>query len=101
MDDLSLLERLLVPALITGIFALLSGGFMVVAGGATQRMKIVLLGAVLFVGGMGYSMAWHDKLAALFGWDSAWIALSVVVAIACIYLCRRLLARRSDISQSL
>jgi hypothetical protein len=101
MDDLSFSERLLVPPLIAAIFAVLSGGFMIAAGGGTHRMKIVLLGAVLFVGGMGYSMAWHDKLAALFGWDDAWIAMSILVAMACVYLCRRLLARRSDSSESL
>jgi hypothetical protein len=47
---------------------------MVGVGGASRRMKIILLGATLFVGGIGYSMSWHDKLAGLFDWDNAWIA---------------------------
>ena len=31
-------------------------------------------------------MAWHDKLANLFGWDDAWIALSVLFAVGSILL---------------
>lgn len=69
---------------------------MLTVRGGTRRMKMVLLSAILFVAGMGYAMAWHDKLAALFGWDNAWIAMTILVAVACIYLCRRLLAKPSE-----
>jgi hypothetical protein len=67
------------------------------AGGATSRMKPVLRCSILFVGGMVYSMAWHDVLANLFlGWEDAWIATSGFVAVGCIFLCRRLLANRGS-----
>ena len=62
--------------------------------GATVRMKIVLRCSLLFMAGLLYAMAWHDKIAALTGWDNAWIAVVVAIAIACFLLCRRLLDRR-------
>ena len=97
-QHMALAQRLLFPVLIAGIFAFLSGGFMLAVGGGTRRMKIMLLGAVLFVAGMGYAMAWHDKLDAPLRWDDSWIALTILVAVACIYLSRTLLARRSHSS---
>ena len=94
--SLSVGERLIVPAALTLLFGLLSGGFMVGAGGATARMRIVFRCAVLFVGGMLYSILWQDKLASLIGWDDAWIAVVVAFAVGCVVLCRRLLAAREE-----
>jgi hypothetical protein len=94
--SLSLGERVIVPAALTSLFALLSGGFMVGVGGATSRMTIVFRCAVLFMGGLTYSMAWQDKLAETLGWDDAWIAVAVAFAVGCVLLCRRLLAAREE-----
>ncbi len=93
--SLSVGERLIVPAALTGLFALLSGGFMAGVGGATTRMRSVFLCSVLFVASMLYSIMWQDKIALLlFGWDEAWIATCLVAAVGCVLLCRKLLARR-------
>lgn len=87
----SVAERLIIPAVLLLIFALLSGGFMFGVGGATPRMKIILRCSLLFMAGLLYSMAWHDKINALFRWDSAWIAVVLAIAVGCVLLCRRLL----------
>lgn len=92
----TLAERLFIPALLLLIFAALSGGFMFGVGGATARMKIVLRCTILFMAGLLYAMAWHDKIADLFGWGAAWIAVVIVVAIGCFFLCRRLLDGREE-----
>ncbi len=93
--SLSLQERLFVPAFLTAIVALLSFGFMFMVGGATRRTRVVGLCAMVFTAGTMYSMAWHEQLTALFGWQQAWMGASVLVAIGSIYLCRRLLLKQS------
>jgi hypothetical protein len=83
------------PALLTLIFAVLSGGFMVGVGGDTRRMRIILSCAIFFIAGIGYSMAWSDKLAVLFfGWQGAWIVVSFLFAIGSIFLGRRWFAKQ-------
>jgi len=90
----SLGERLLIPLLLTGIFALLSFGFMFLAKGGTCRMKIIGVCSILFILGTIYCMAWHEQLAALTGWENAWIGMAVVVAAGTIGLCKFLLSRQ-------
>ena len=67
---------------------------MVGVGGTTKRLKIILRFTLIFMGGLLYSMAYHDKIGDLFGWDDGWIGVTVAVAIVCVYLCRRALAKR-------
>jgi hypothetical protein len=62
---------------------------MVAAGGATQRMKIVLRCAVVFIAGMVYSMAWHDALTRIFGWEGTWVVVTVFFGIGSVWLGRR------------
>jgi hypothetical protein len=90
----SLGERLLIPLLIAGIFALLSFGFMFLVGGGTQRMRTVGLCSLLFITGVLYCMAWHEQLTDLTGWDNAWIGMAGIVAAGTIGLCRVLLLRQ-------
>jgi hypothetical protein len=98
--NISLGERLIIPAAVTLLVALLSGGAMFSVGGATQRMKTVLRCMLLFTAGTLYCMAWHDVLATIFGWEDAWIVIVVGIAIGSTLLCRRLLAKRSNSSGS-
>jgi hypothetical protein len=103
--SLSLQERLLIPALLTGIVALLSFGFTFMVGGGTRRVRVVGLCAMIFTAGTMYCMFWHEQLTVLFGWQHAWIGASVLVALGSAYLCRTLLASRRkniapDIDQS-
>lgn len=86
-------ERLLFIPLITGIFALLSFGFMTLVGGGTRRIKILGLCSTIFVLGTGYCMSWHKELTAVFGWKNAWIAASGLVALGAGWLYRWLLLR--------
>ncbi len=97
---MSLGERLIGPALLTILFALMSGGFMVGVGGATQRMKIVLRCAIFFVAGTVYSIAWQDKLANIFGWDNAWILAIILSGLGSIWLARMWFKKRSNGSES-
>jgi hypothetical protein len=90
---MSLGERLIIPAALTILFALMSGGVMVGVGGATHRMKIVWSCAIVFVGGMTYSMFWHDKLASLFGWEDVWMATTAAIGVGSVWLGRRLQSR--------
>jgi len=66
--------------LLTGIFALLSFGFMFLVGGGTRRMRVVGVCSLLFILGTTYCMFWHEQLTALTGWKNAWIGMVVVVA---------------------
>lgn len=91
--SLSVSERLFVPALIGGIYALLSGGFMVTVKGATPRMRVVWRYSLFFILGTIYCMAWHDVLAFALHWNDAWILLASLLAAACIALCKRALER--------
>src|SRR4051794_24297314 len=84
--DISLGERIVVPAVLAAIFALLSGGAMLTSGGATSRMKIVLRCSLLFVTGTLYCIAWHDKLASLLGWKDAWVGMAAVFAVGSVYV---------------
>jgi hypothetical protein len=93
--SLSLGERILVPGIGVALFAVISRGFMGVVGGATRRMKTVLICTILFMAGFGYSVFWQDKLAWLFGWQEAWKAIVAAFAVGSIYLCRRLLLKQS------
>jgi hypothetical protein len=93
--SLSLGERLFIPLLIAGIFALLSFGFMFGVKGATPRLKAVGISSFFFITGTIYCMAWHEQLTALTGWENAWIGASGVVLVGSIVLCRALLARQS------
>jgi len=97
---MSLGERLIIPAALTALVALMSAGVMFGVGGATQRMKIVLRCALVFTAGMLYSMAWHDVLARIFGWDDAWIAVTVAFGIGSVFLGRRWFAKRSHPSET-
>jgi hypothetical protein len=98
--SLSLGERLLVPLLIAGIFALLSFGFMFGVRGASRRMKSVGLCSTLFIVGTIYCMFWHEQLSAITGWENAWIGASALVATGSIYLCKTLLARQAKRDES-
>ena len=100
LGDYSLGERLIIPAALAALFALMSLGFMVGVGGATQRMKIVFRCALVFTTGMLYSIAWHDVLAQIFHWDETWIAFTVAFAIGSVLLGRWSFARQSHDSQS-
>jgi cell division protein FtsW (lipid II flippase) len=96
----SLGERLLVPVLITAIFAFLSFAFMFLVRGATRRMRVVGLCSILFILGTLYCMAWHEQLAAITGWENAWIGAAVLVAGGTIALGRALLSRQSQQDRS-
>lgn len=98
MSDLqmSLAERLLIPAALTSLFAFMSGGAMVGFGATNQGMKIVLRCAIVFVAGTAYSIMWQDKLANILGWDDTWIAAIVLSALISIWLGRRWFARSSN-----
>lgn len=93
--SLSLGERLLVPGLGVALFSAMAWGFMGAVGGSTRRMKTVLLCAILFMTGFGYSVFWQDKLAWLFGWTGAWKAIVAAFAVGSIYLCRRILLKQA------
>ena len=90
----SLGERLLIPILLTAIVAALSGAYTFFVGGGTRLVKTIGLSAMVFTAGVLYCMAWHEQLAALFGWQDAWIGASIIVAIGSIVLCKVLLARK-------
>ena len=94
--SLSLGERLIVPALIGGIYALLSGGFMVTANGSTPRMRVVWRYSLFFVLGSLYSMAWHDVLSLTLHWNGAWLGVVGLLAAGSIALCRRALEKISS-----
>jgi hypothetical protein len=96
----SLGERLLVPLLITGIFAILSFGFMFLVRGGTGRMKVVGLCSILFILGTLYCMAWHEQLAAITGWENAWIGVAVLVAGGAMALGKTLLSRQAQRNHS-
>lgn len=89
----SLGERLLIPLLLTGIFAFLAFGFMFLVRGGSRRMKVVGVCSIFFILGTIYCMAWHEQLTALTGWDNTWIGLSVIIAASSIALCKFLLSR--------
>jgi hypothetical protein len=90
---MSLGERLIIPAVLTILFALLSLGAMFGTGGDARRMKIVLRCAIVFVVGMTYSMAWHDVLARVFRWEQAWIATTILSGVVGVLLGRRWFAK--------
>lgn len=81
---LSLEERLFIPLLLAGIFALLSFGFIFQVKGGTRRMKIVAISSFFFILGTIYCMAWHDQLTAITGWKNAWICGTILVSIGAI-----------------
>jgi hypothetical protein len=85
--SLSIVERILVPGIGVALFAVMSRGFMAVAGGSTRRMKTVLFCAILFMTAFAYAVFWQDKLAELFAWRS-------------VESCRRLMCRRGSLSLS-
>jgi hypothetical protein len=87
--SLSIAERLMVPAAATGLFALMSWGFMMATQGATSRMRAVCTASIVFMAGFGYTVMWQDKLASISGWPDTWIAVVAIFAIACVFLCRR------------
>ena len=91
VGSLSLSERLLVPPLLTGIFALLSFGWMFAVQGATRRVKFIALCSILFVLGTNYAMLWHEQLTALTKWKDAWVGASCLIAGGCIVLFRVLI----------
>ena len=93
--NLSLEERLLVPALLAAIVAALSFGFMFTVGGATRRMRVASLCVLLFITGTMYCMFWREQLTSISGWNHAWIAGSVLVAIGSICLWRSLAPKSS------
>ena len=64
-------ERLIFIPLITGIFAVLSFGFMFGVGGATRRLTIGVC-SICFIAGTGYCMSWRNDLAELTGLHNAW-----------------------------
>ena len=98
--SISLGERIFVPALIAGAFAMLSGGFMFAAKGATHRMRIVWKCTFGFVVVCLYAMAWHDEIDAALGFRNAWKGVATLSAVGSFYVCRRLLARRRRESES-
>lgn len=88
-------ERLIFIPVITGIFVLLSFGYMFLAGGATPRLKAVGFCSTIFIAGAGYCMSWRKEIAAYTGWDDAWTGAALVVAIASFFLCRAIVTRQS------
>ncbi len=84
----SLGERLILPAILWLLVAAMSGAVMYGTRGATNRMKAVFRYSMLFTGGLLYSIAWKDVLARLFGWQSAWLGLSVAFGLLSLWLCR-------------
>jgi hypothetical protein len=91
--SISVGERLIVPALPGGIYALLSGGSMLAAEGATPRMRIVWRYSFFFILGTGYCMAWHDVMASVLRWNGAWLVAVGLLTSVCIVLCRRALEK--------
>jgi hypothetical protein len=89
-----LIDKLGVPLLITAIFAFLSGGWTVLVGGATPRMKRVWICSVTFIFAVGEAMAWHKELTAITGAENAWIVLSAFFFAAAIWL-YKILRRQS------
>jgi hypothetical protein len=98
--NVSLGERLFVPAALAALFSLMSRGFMGVVGGSTRRMRTVWLCSVAFITGSLYCIAWQDKLASLIGWKDAWIGASILLAMGSAYLCRTLLIRAAKVDDS-
>jgi hypothetical protein len=98
--SLSIVERILVPGIGVALFAVMSRGFMAVAGGSTRRMKTVLFCAILFMTAFAYAVFWQDKLAELFAWRSVWKAVVGLCAVAAVFLCRILLPRQARESHS-
>jgi hypothetical protein len=95
---MSIWEKLLMPAGLSLLFILLSGGFMFGVGGATPRMRIVLKGAAVFVLGMLFSMAWHVELAQVFRWEDAWIGTTAGSGLAGVLLAKRLFRQQAQSS---
>jgi hypothetical protein len=97
---MSLSEKLVIPAAGVILFFLMSTGVMLGTGGGTNRMKIVLCCATTFAAGMVYSMFWHDELAWIFGFEDAWIVVTVASGIGSVLLGRWWFAKRSNSSDS-
>jgi hypothetical protein len=91
----SLGERLIVPAVVWAVVAAMSGGFMFTMNGATKRMRVIWLSAMLYNAGLLYSIAWKDKLANAFGSKDAWVFAAFLLAIVVVLICRRLLQKQS------
>jgi hypothetical protein len=87
-------ERLIFIPLVTGIFALLSFGFMFLVGGGTRRVRSLGLCSTLFIAGTGYCMSWRKELTTIIGWQHAWMGATVLVALGSAYLCKTLLASK-------
>lgn len=100
LGDYSLGERLIVPAAVWVLVALMSAGFMRGVGGSTARMKIVFRCSMVFAGGMFYCIAWHDVLARIFSWDDAWIGVTVAFGIGSVLLGRWWFAKQSHHSET-
>jgi hypothetical protein len=93
---IDLIDLFIMPLFFALLFAALSGGFMMFVRGNTPRTKRIWFCAFLFELGLFYCMAWHVQLADVLGWKEAWIGFAVLIAIASIALCRRLLKGLSD-----
>jgi len=91
--SISLGERLIVPALLGGIYAFLSGGSMLAEKGATLRMRIIWRYSFVFILGTIYCMAWHDVMASVLRWHGAWFVATGLLASMCIVLSRRALEK--------
>src|ERR1700751_2938199 len=94
--NLSLSERLIVPIVLGGIYALLSGGWMISTRGGSLRIRIVWAYSVVFIVGSISCMAWHDVLTETLGWQGAWIGAMCILACLCVIFCGRSLATRRD-----
>ena len=94
--SISLGERLIVPTIFGGIYAVLSGGFMLAAKGTTSRMRIVWRYSFVFILGTLYCIAWHDVIASVVRWDSAWLVAAGLLASVCIAFCRRAIEKLSS-----
>lgn len=88
-----LIDLWVMPLFFAALFAVLSGGFMMLVRGNTPRTKRIWLCAFLFEVGLFYCMAWHVQLAFAFGWKEAWMAFAALIAVSSIALCRTLLKR--------
>lgn len=93
---MNLAERIVTPAILSAIFWLLSAGTLVGLGGATARMKVFSRCVFVFVTGTVYSLAWHDVLAHLLGWDRAWLLGLALSGFAAVLLGRRWFAKLSE-----
>ena len=96
----SLGERLIVPAVLAVLFALMSRAFMVGVGGSTRRMRTVWWCAVGFITSALYSIAWQDKLADACGNKDAWVLITLLLAIAAVLVCIKLLKRGIGLHQA-